>query len=128
MPKFQVCFCNKVFYQEEVEAPTLGDAIRKIQEDRGALDSESYDGSFEDVVWEDTYLANYPKTKLSDIPPALDWTPLQMANLQKELLEACQMVLSASEDGGDMEDIDFEQLRKVVAKATGGRSEQHKLS
>ena len=32
------------------------------------------------------------------------------------LLKACQMVLAASEDGGDMEDIDWDQLRSAVAK------------
>ena len=34
-----------------------------------------------------------------------------------EMLEALEMVLIASEDGGDMNDIDFDQLRAAVAKA-----------
>jgi len=34
-----------------------------------------------------------------------------------ELLDALEMVLIASEDGGDINDIDFEQIREAIAKA-----------
>jgi hypothetical protein len=37
-----------------------------------------------------------------------------------ELLEALQQVLSASDDGGDMNDIDWRGIRAAIAKATGG--------
>lgn len=36
-----------------------------------------------------------------------------------ELLEAVEMVLTASEDGGDMDDIGWDQLRAAFAKAKG---------
>jgi hypothetical protein len=35
------------------------------------------------------------------------------------LLDACEQVLLASEDNGDMEDIDWKGLRAAVAKAKG---------
>lgn len=38
-----------------------------------------------------------------------------------DLLEACNQVLLASEDGGDMNDIDWNGLRAAVAKAAGGQ-------
>ena len=41
-------------------------------------------------------------------------------NADPEMLEAIQMVLIASEDGGTMNDIDWSQLRAAIAKATGG--------
>ena len=37
-----------------------------------------------------------------------------------ELFDAVEHVLIASEDGGDMDDIDFNMLRKAFAKAKGG--------
>ena len=39
-----------------------------------------------------------------------------------DLLEACLMVFEAAEDCGDMNDIDWDQLRAAVAAATGGAS------
>jgi len=121
MSKFKVCYTEKMYFREEVEAPTLEDAIRQIEDSQGAEGSESYDLCFEGVNWEETCLACNPEIMPAEIPPKPDWMLSQAMALQQELLNACQMVLSASEDGGDMEDIEFDQLRKVVAKATGGR-------
>lgn len=42
-----------------------------------------------------------------------------------ELVQAVNMVLEAGEDGGDMEDIDWEQLRYALKNTKeGGRGEQ----
>lgn len=53
-----------------------------------------------------------------------DRTPASEANARliaaaPELLAACLQVLIASEDNGDMEDIDWKGLRAAVALATG---------
>lgn len=50
--------------------------------------------------------------------------PVEKANAHliaaaPEMLEAIEHVLIASEDGGDFEDIDFEMLRNILAKAKG---------
>ena len=37
-----------------------------------------------------------------------------------DLLDACEQVLIASEDNGDMDDIDWNQLRAAIAKARQG--------
>ena len=37
-----------------------------------------------------------------------------------DLLAACKQVLDASEDNGDMEDIDWNGLRSAIARAEGG--------
>ena len=52
------------------------------------------------------------------------WTPEQEANANliaaaPELLEAVEHVLIASEDNGNMDDIDWNMLRAAIAKARG---------
>lgn len=37
-----------------------------------------------------------------------------------DLYAACEQVLQASEDGGDMEDIDWGMIRAALARANGG--------
>jgi hypothetical protein len=46
---------------------------------------------------------------------------VRAVNTHAELVAAIEMVLDASEDCGDMDDIDWDQLRAALAKVEGGK-------
>lgn len=56
--------------------------------------------------------------------PAKEWTAADMRLIAAapDLLAACKQVLDASEDNGDMEDIDWNGLRAAIARAEGGEA------
>lgn len=62
-------------------------------------------------------------TAIVDMDTGLAWDTVANARLiaaAPELVEAVEMVLDACEDGGDMDAIDWDQLRNALAKAKGG--------
>ena len=92
-------FCKT--WQVSIATPTRAATIA----DCGAIINEVYQGSLKNYIGRIDNLEHKANAHLIAAAP--------------ELLAACEQVLIASEDGGDMEDIDWKQLRAVVAKATG---------
>jgi len=83
-------------------------------------DAEAYviEGPDRTIAWTcDTFDEDYDYSVVTEIDKA-------NANLicaAPDLLEACEQVLSASEDGGDMDDIDWGGLRAAVLLAKKGQ-------
>ena len=54
----------------------------------------------------------------ANIAVAYDKQDARLIAAAPDLLDALQQVLTASEDGGDMEDIDWNGIRAAILKAT----------
>jgi hypothetical protein len=54
-------------------------------------------------------------------PPAWPEANARLIAAAPDLLDAVEQVLEASEDGGDMENIDWKMLRAAIAKVQGVR-------
>jgi len=84
-------------------------------------DAEAYviEGPERTIAWTcDTYDEDKEAGTVTDV----DMANANLICAAPDLLEACEQVLSASEDGGDMDDIDWDGLRKAVLLAREGRN------